>query len=158
MLTALRYLGRGSTFDDLEESTAVSLETIRKFLLQFIRFGSSSLFNEFVQAPNTEEELKLCEREFAMAGLPGCVGSTDATHVLLECCSFRIRQLHLGYKLAHTARTYNMTVNHRKRILSTTKGYPARFNDKTLVLYDDFVQSIHNNKYGDNFFLSKRFR
>ena len=71
--------------------------------------------------------------------------------MLLECCSFRIRKLNLGYKLAHTARTYNMTVNHRKRILSTTKGYLVRFNDKTLVLYDDFVQSFQNNQYGDNF-------
>ena len=93
-----------------------------------------------------------------MAGLPGCVGSSDATHVLLECCIFRLRQLHLGYKLAHTAHTYNMTVDHTKRILSTTKGHPARFNYKTLVLYNKFVQSLHKNHYGDkfSFFLTKK--
>ena len=151
MLTALRYLGRGSAFDDLEESTAVSLETIWQFFLQFIKYRSSTVYDEFVQTTNTKEELKRCEREFAMAGLPGCVGSSDATHVLLEFCIFRLRQLHLGYKLAHTARTYNMNMDHKKRILSTTKGHPARFNDKTLVLYDEFVQSLHKNHYGDKF-------
>ena len=86
-----------------------------------------------------------------MAGFPGCVGYTDATHVILEIFPFRLRQLYLGYKLTHTERTYNMTVNNRKMILSTTKGHPSRFNDKTMVLYDDFVQAIHKNLYGDRF-------
>ena len=62
---------------------AVSLETIRRFFLQFIKFGSSTLYDEFVRRPDTEQELRRCEREFAKAGLPGCVGSSDATHVLL---------------------------------------------------------------------------
>ena len=151
MLTALRYLGRGWTCDDLEEATAISMETIRLFLLQFIKFGSSTLFNKHVQTPVSYDELKSCEREFMMAGFPGCIGSTDATHIIMEQCPFRLRQLHLGYKLAYTARTYSMTVNHRRWILSTTKGHPSRFNDKTLVLFDDFVQSIHKNDYGDKF-------
>ena len=99
--------------------------------------------------PASADELASCEREFLMAGFPGCIGSSDATHIIMERRPFRLWQLHLGYKLAYTARTFNMTVNHRKRILSTTKGNPSRFNDKTLVLFDDFVQSIHNNHYGD---------
>ena len=90
-----------------------------------------------------------------MAGFPGCVGSTNDTHVILESCPFCLRQLHLAYKLLHTAHAYNMAVNHRKWILSLTKGHPPRFNDKTLVLYDDFVQPIYTNLYGDklSFFL-----
>ena len=123
----------------------MSTEIIRRFLLQFIKYRSSTLYNEFVRTPNNEEELKLCKQKFLMTGFPDCVGSTDVTHVILESCPFRLRQLHLGYKLAHTARNYSMTVNHRKRILSTKTGHPSRFNDKTLVLYDDFVQAIHNN-------------
>jgi hypothetical protein len=91
-----------------------------------------------------------CETEYKMAGFPGCAGSTDATHIIIEVRSYRLRQLHLGYKLAHTARTYNITVNHRRQILSTTKGHPSRFNDKILVLYDDFVNKLKNGKYNDN--------
>ena len=70
--------------------------------------------------------------------------------VIMEVCSYRLCQLHLGYKLAHTARTYNMTVNHRRRILNTTKGHPARFNDKTLVLFDLLVNQIHDGKVDDS--------
>ena len=81
----------------------------------------------------------------------GCIGSTDATHIVMERLSYRLRHLHLGYKLVHTARTYNLTVDHRRRILSTTDGNPARFNDKSLVLFDNFVKSIKRGKYYDDF-------
>ncbi len=33
LLTSLRYLGRGLTFDDLAENTAMSEETVRVFLI-----------------------------------------------------------------------------------------------------------------------------
>jgi hypothetical protein len=41
VLGSLRYLGRGWTFDDIEESTAVSREVHRVFFHQFIEFGST---------------------------------------------------------------------------------------------------------------------
>ena len=55
----------------------------------------------------------------------------------------------MGYKLAHTARTYNITVNHRRRILNSTRGHPAWFNDKTLVLFDKLINDIHDGKYNN---------
>ena len=57
----------------------------------------------------------------------------------------------MGYKDAHTARTYNLTSNHRRRILSSTKGHPARFNDKTLIQFDDFVNSVKDGCYDDKY-------
>ena len=84
-----------------------------------------------------------------MAGFPGCIGSTDATHIVMERCEWRLRQLHLGYKLAHTARTYDITVNHRRQILNSTQGNPSRFNDKTLVLFDQLVLKLLNGNYDE---------
>ena len=46
--------------------------------------------------------------EYRQAGLPGCVGSTDAPHILLEEVEYRLQQNHLGFKTSHTARTYNI--------------------------------------------------
>jgi hypothetical protein len=37
-----------------------------------------------------------------------------------------------------------MTVNHCRRILSNTQGYPAKWIDKTLVLFDEFVRGIYD--------------
>ena len=53
LLGSLRYLGRGWTFDDLEESTAISEETHRQFFHVFITWGSTKLFDAFVRMPQT---------------------------------------------------------------------------------------------------------
>ena len=149
ILCALRYLGRCVTLDDLQEYCAVNIQTIREFIHLFIEFGSSHLYNLYVKCPQNATEMKDCGDEYEKAGFAGCIGSTDATHMVMEKCSYRLRQLHLGFKLAHTARTYNLTVNHRRKILSTTKGHPARFNDKSLILYDDFMNRLNDGKYNE---------
>ena len=141
VLGALRYLGRGWTFDDLQEATGIDSDTHRQFFHLFLVFGSTILFDKHVRIPSKEEAFS---REFHEAGLPGCVGSMDASHVLLERVPQSLRQMHLGFKDSHTARTYNIVVNHRRRILSSTRGHPARWNDKTLVLFDKFATAIRN--------------
>lgn len=148
ILGSLRYIGRGWTFDDLEEVTAVSEETHRSFFHVFIDYGNSVLFDRHVKTPTNEEEIiRHHMYEMEQAGFHGCIGSTDATHVMLEKCSARLHNQHKGFKMSHTARTYNMTVNHRRRILSTTRGHPARWNDKTLILFDDFARGIKEGRY-----------
>ena len=94
-----------------------------------IKFGSTELCDLYVNEPCTESELLDCQKEYARAGFQGCICSTNTSHVVMENCQFRLRQLHLGFKLAHTARTYNLTVNHRCKSLSSTRGHPTRFND-----------------------------
>jgi hypothetical protein len=81
--------------------------------------------------------------EFKEAGFDGCMGSADATHVVMEKCSARLKNQHLGGKLSQTARAYEITVNHRRRILSTTFGMPGRWNDKTVVRFDGFINMVH---------------
>lgn len=58
LLGALRYLGRGWTFDDLEESTAISREVHRVFFHKFIDYGSADLYERHVIAPTNYEEAK----------------------------------------------------------------------------------------------------
>eukprot|EP00804_Cyclotella_cryptica_P028824 CCRYP_019719-RA/>CCRYP_019719-RA protein AED:0.29 eAED:0.29 QI:0/0/0/1/0/0.5/2/0/232 len=80
-LGSLRYLGRGWTFDDVEECTAVSQEVHRIFFGRFIEFASTVLLNKYVVYPKNFEETKEHMKEFTVAGLPGALGSTDATHI-----------------------------------------------------------------------------
>ena len=56
ILGAFHYLGRGWTFDDLEESTAISAETHRIFFHQFIHIGNTTLYPRYVTAPQGAEE------------------------------------------------------------------------------------------------------
>jgi hypothetical protein len=48
------------------------------------------------------------------------------------------------------SRTYNMTVNHKRRNLSTTRGHPAHFGNKMPVLFDELLTGICNGKIQDD--------
>ena len=90
-------------------------------------------------------------QEFAMAGLPGAIGSMDATHILLEKVPHKQRQSRLGFKMSTTARTYNLVVNHSRRILGSTDGHPARWNDKTIVRFDSIATGLRNGSLLQDF-------
>jgi len=82
VLGVLRYLGCGWTFDDLEEVTGISEEVHRVFFHKFIEYGSTELFAKHVVMPRSSEEA-MCP-EYDAAGLAGCIGSMDATHVMCK--------------------------------------------------------------------------
>ncbi len=116
----------------------------RWFFHHFCAFGAQKLYSLYIKLPNTVQNFRACEKEYRDAGFPGCIGSTDATHIPLEQVSCGIRQGHLGYKMSCTctARTYNLTVNHRRQILYSTTGHPGRWNDKTLIRFDSFMTEL----------------
>jgi DDE superfamily endonuclease len=151
LLDSLRYLGRGWTFDDIEDGTKVSREVHRCFFHSFTTFGATILYPRFVKMPQTIDDLRNCESEYSVAGFPGCVGSTDATHIPLDKVTASFRQAHLGYKQGSdvTTRTYNLTVNHRRQILHTTTGHPGRWNDKTLIRFDSFMSDLRDGAFDD---------
>ena len=135
------------TFDDLEECTGISEDVHRCFFHVFINFGLTKLYKEYVIAPNeSNQEYLTHQHEYNLAGCHGAIGSTDAAHVLSERIRYKRRNAHIAFKMSNTARTYNVTVNHRRRILSATGGHPATWNDKTLVLFDDFARGIQDGK------------
>ena len=139
LLGAFCYLGRGWTFDYIKESTGINEETHCQFFHAFLDVGVEKLYSKYVRTPSNAAEAATHMVEMVAAGFPGCIGSTDATHVLLEKCSAWLRNQHMGPKIAGTARTYNATVNHRRRILHTTGGHPCRWNNKILILFDKFA-------------------
>lgn len=87
---SLQYLGRGLTFDDLEESTFISQDVHRVFFHAFIKYGAAVLFNMYVKMPASIRELQECEHAYRIAGFPGCIGSCDATHIPLDKVAFSL--------------------------------------------------------------------
>jgi hypothetical protein len=61
-------------------------------------------------------------------------------------CSHNLKQANTGFKQSHPARTYNLTTNHNRRILHTTKGHPSRWNDKTLAHFGAFMCGVHEGR------------
>jgi Plant transposon protein len=134
----------------LEESTGISEESHRRFFHLFVKACKENLYPKYVVEPSTAEEIADSMKEFSDAGFNGCIGSADATHVIMEKCTARLKNQHSGGKLAQSARAFEITVNHRRRILSTTQGFPGRWNDKTIVRFDGFINRIHRGQLYNN--------
>lgn len=109
------------------------------------------MFKKHVSYPMNLNELNDCARECTLAGFPGCIGSTDASHMTIENCEHRLQQLHLGHELSYAARTCNITTNHRRKTLHATSGHSTRFNDKTLVLFDNLILKLKDRNYNQMF-------
>ncbi len=144
VLGSLPYLGRGWTFDGIEENMAISQEVHHTFFHIFIDFGSTVLHDKFVQNPVHLDEAKSNMVEYAESGLPGCVGSSDCMHILTEGCQYNLKNNHLGRKNSNTTRTFKLTCNHGRRILHMTIGGPGCWNDQTMVHFDKFISGIHD--------------
>ncbi len=97
---------------------AISKEVHRVFFHKFIRFGSTELFSKLVVTPISMADALTHMAEFSSAGLPGCIGSINCTHIVTERCEYNLKNNHLGFKYANTICTYNLTCNHRRRILA----------------------------------------
>ncbi len=144
------YLCCGWTFDNCKESTAIDKEVHRMFFQVFILFGSTVLYKKWVLTPINLPEAKSNMHEFSKAGFPGCVGLSDCTHIITDCCEYNLKNNHLRAKSSFTMRTFNLTCNHHHTILHSTNGGPGRWNDQTMVWLDLFVSGIHDSRILDN--------
>ncbi len=98
LLGLLRYLGRGWTFDDIEEQTAILCDVHPAFFHHFIDFGSTTLYLMHVLTPVNLAEAKSNMSEYTEAGFPGGVRSSNCTHITTERCKYNLKNNHLGAK------------------------------------------------------------
>lgn len=145
VLGALRYLGRGWTFDDLEESTAISRDVHRVFFHAFIDFGSTTLYDRYVIAPTTAEESKRHMKEFEKAGFHGCPGSSDCTHITTERCQYNLKNNHLGGKSSQTTRTFNLIESSTRlevgQVVGMTKPWFVSTNSSWVFVMERFFRT-----------------
>ena len=66
---------------------SISEEVHRCFFHEFIKVGSTILFDKHVLTPTTSDELASHLTEFKMAGMAGALASSDATHIIHEMCA-----------------------------------------------------------------------
>jgi hypothetical protein len=83
------------------------------------------LYNMYVKVPTTINEITRHTREIEQAGLHGCIGSVDATHIGMLLCPYARWNQHKGPKEGLPPRSYNIVVNNRREIISST------FNNST---------------------------
>ena len=145
ILSVLRVLGRGYCFDGVEELTLISAEVLRQFFHRFCFLFAKEKFADYCSHPTSEDEITTAMEVYTKLGLPGCIGSTDCVHVRWERCPAGQRSFHKG-KEGYPTLSYEVTVDHTKRIMAATQGHPGARNDKTIVKFDGFVTNIHKRK------------
>ena len=151
LLGCMRYIGRAWTFDDIYEANGISISTNRHFMMCFMEYGSSVLYKKWVIDATLNRDIAVQESVFRNAGFNGCIGSSDGTHIpMLKCAQWACNN-HKGFKLNVPARTYNVTVDHSRRILASTTGHPGTWNDKTLILFDEFITGVHTGSIHKDF-------
>lgn len=146
ILGALRILGRGVSFDDVAEYIGVSEAVVAAFFYIFVRHWSTVQYALFVRMPMTEEELRTCEREYAMGGLNGCIGSADVCHVAWNCCRVSLFNSAKG-KEGFPTLAFQVIVNHRRRILHSTDGFLGSINDKTIASHDEMMMAMRTGSH-----------
>ena len=151
LLGSLRYIGRSWTFDDISEANGISREVNRVFFLKFIEYGSTVLYQKHVIDASRLLNIPEQEHLFRLAGFNGCIGSSDATHVIMLKCASWATLSHKGFKLNLPARSYNLTCTHTKQILCSTNGHPSTWNDKTLVLFDPLLSGVNDGELFNDF-------
>jgi hypothetical protein len=128
-LGALRCVGRGWAFGDLEQATKTPLSQRQRFLADFLEIGSAVWRDEWARRPSTAEEANKHCHEFTMAGFPGCLGPADATRVVHLGIPAWLREVHSSHEEGRPARTQDYIVNHR-RMASFCAGGCARASAK----------------------------
>ena len=76
VLAALRHMGAGVDYDDLEEVCNVSAGKLRQFIPDFIEWLATIWYEEVVQLP-TGADLDLSSEVFAKLGFPGAFCSSS---------------------------------------------------------------------------------
>jgi hypothetical protein len=142
VLGSLRYLGRGWTFDDCEESTVIDKDVYHCFFNISIQIGSTVLYPKWVLTPVNLPEAKSNMEEYTQVGFPGCVGSSDCTHIVSKLCQYNLKNNHLGAKSSLTTWTFYLTCIHWRHILHATNRGPGRCHNQSMVRLDMFVSGI----------------
>lgn len=77
-------------------------------------------------------------------GLPGCVGSIDATFVPCNKLPETFKNLAAGEKGKGVL--FNVVVDHSRRVLNVQESVFATINDKISVVYNEFLNALENRR------------
>ena len=140
VLGALYVLGNGATQFQVSIQTNLSEEVHRSFFLSWIS-KMSSIKDEYIFMPTTDEQFEKVVGEYSARGLPGCVGSVDCVHVGWDKCPSQYHNMYSG-KEGFPSIAYEVICTARKFIQSVSVGHPGSRNDKHIVRTDDSVMEL----------------
>jgi hypothetical protein len=99
--------------------SGISAPSARQFFKLFCRSFSQECYSTWVKLPSTTEEVEAKARRYAELGIPGGVGSIDATHIGWDRSPATEKFLFVG-KEGYPTLAYQAVVDHQGYIMSWT--------------------------------------
>jgi len=168
ILGTLYWLGEGCTFRTIRNlsNRVLSRTSFTNFAKKFCLYVAIYLAPQWIRLPKNVTELREISKVYERAGFPGACGSTDGVQIAWEGCPYAYRASFTG-KEGYPTLGFNVTVDHDLRVLHVCSMFagrfvyglsmryvycdpnpnPGRFNDKTKVLYDEYVCKLRDGYY-----------
>lgn len=134
VLLALRILGRGVCADDIQELTGIGESTVLNIFHQFCEGFCKHFYSLYVKFP-TGEKLKETMGVYEKLGIPGAMGSIDATHVKWDKCPDTWRPFCKG-KEGYPTLAFMVCVDHSRTIQHCSRYFFGACNDKQILAND----------------------
>ena len=145
VLFVLRILAGGIKFGDAAELCGfISASYGNTVFKDFCRLFRAYFQDTYIR-PLEGDELSRAMEMYARLGLPGCIGSIDATFVPWELCSQHLKNVSTGDK--GQGLLFHCVVTHTKECLSVDKSLFCSINDQTGVKYSGFIDISHYDSY-----------
>jgi len=145
VLGALRMVAKGCAFDAIAELSSMGLSTMQQFFHTFWDKFVAHYKPQYIKYPRTAEEAAPVISEFKRLGFDGCVGSLDVTHIEWGRVPAGMANLYTGKEKYPTV-GYEVVVDHHKKILYVSRGFPGSASDKEIIKTDDYVQEVRKKK------------
>ena len=148
ILFAFRVMAGGTKIEDAAEmSNFMSKSEGNTFFKAFV-VKFCQMFEHIHIRPLEGEELLTSMRTYARIGLPGCIGSIDATFVPWDRVPKHMHNECDGDKGVGVL--FEVIVTHEKLILAVGGPWAATINDKISVRYSQFMQLVRSRKIAEN--------
>ena len=137
---SLRILARGNCADDIAEMSNGCENTVNYVFRLFCINFFDTFFNEFVYIP-TGESLKRTMDAYEAVGIPGAMGSMNATHVGWDKCPTFYTHLCKGKEKYPTV-AFDCGVDHFRFLQYVSDAYFGATND--IQICQDFSNLVVN--------------
>lgn len=147
ILGTLEVLGSHTPFRKLETSTNISTEDHRLFFHLFLD-RMYSVRNDYINYPETLDDLLPTMHEYAQQFLPGCGGSIDVVHLKWSNCPAGDRNRCTGKEKFPTL-AFECISDQKRRILGVSSVQYGTRNDLHIVKLDETVSKLKTDWYKD---------
>lgn len=144
ILIVFRLLGTGGEFASVYDGSKVDETTARLFFYRFNEVFACALYKTWVHPPSTQKEVNEALAIYARLGLPGAIGSTDCFHLFWDQCPAQLKVLCRNGRYKRCTLVWSVCNDHHRKLYSITEPFYGCTSDKTISLYDGFLQSVHN--------------